>query len=248
VTGLLLLFIYPGSIFANQRKISLRIGGMVSFLKVGFSEVWNDIPGGPLELGESVSDDYAFGFNLGCGVILTKNIEIAWSVNYLSNNLKTEYYIRDWDSWEFLVIYGEKSGESKNTELMFCLDLNYYPLSMRKIRPHLGAGIVYINANMNLVKDVRYSNLGSSIRIDRVYKEKANIPKLGLCLKFGADLLIGNIAAVFIEGKYIRAEKKILHPFSSKHEEFISLPYVNIDLVNIDLGGFSIYTGIKFVF
>lgn len=244
VSGLLLLFIYHGSIFAHQRKISISVGGMTSFLGVGFLEVWKgmQIPGGPMDLGESFSDDNAFGFNLGLAIFLTKNIEVAWSVNYLSNNLRKEYYISDMTGYMERV-YGEKSGESKITELMFCFGLNYYLLSSGKIRPYLGAGIIYINANMNLVKDIRYSIIGRSIRIDEVYQEKTNIPKLGSCLKFGGDLLIGNIVAVFIEGKYILAEKKILHPFSSKHEEFIPPQYVNIDL-----GGFSLYTGVKFIF
>lgn len=70
---------------------------------------------------------------------------------------------------------------------------------------------------------------------------------MGTCRKkilvSGLLLLFIYHGSIFIEGKYILAEKKILHPFSSKHEEFIPPQYVNIDL-----GGFSLYTGVKFIF
>jgi outer membrane protein W len=155
----------------------------------------------------------------------------------------------DFPNWQKLddIAYAEKFANSKISEMMFNLGVNYYPLKNGRLQPFLGAGICYISAKMELLDDIFfvetfYLNKTHDIEITEVKLSGKTIDTLGFYGKAGIDVAIFEALSVFAEGRYLIAKKEVVHPLATK------LSDGQEQLLEINLGGASAVLGVKIRF
>ena len=227
----------------------ISLGGLYHFLHMGYDYIypWR-IYNQDGAIKDSLYDQNVLGFQLGVGFHVLKNIEIDMGFNYLSKTLEN-FYAMDFPNWQKLddIAYAEKFANSKISEMMFNLGVNYYPLKNGRLQPFLGAGISYISAKMELLDDIFFVetfflNKTHEIEITEVKLSGKTIDTLGFYGKAGIDVAVIEALSVFAEGRYMIAKKEVEHPLATK------LSDGQKQLLEINLGGASAVLGVKIRF
>lgn len=226
----------------------ISLGGLYHLIQMGYDSqypwlIFNQ--NGTIK--ESVQNSPGPGFEVGLGFFALKNIEIAASLYYVSKTLDGTYGMEFPNRQIYSdIVFAEASATPKVEEMMFNFGLNVHFLKEGLIRPYLGAGISYINSNIDLLEDIVfketfYTDKTHEIEITEVKFGKKTLNVLGFYGKVGIDLNIINAVAVYGEGQYLVASKDVPDPLTTKlsgHDE----------LLKINLGGATALLGVKIRF
>jgi opacity protein-like surface antigen len=227
----------------------ISLGGLYHFLQMGYDYMY---PWYIYDQGGAIYDSLysqnVLGFQVGLGFHVLKNIEIDLGFNYLSKTLEG-FYAMDFPNWQKLdnIAYGEKTVDSKISEMMFNLGVNYYPLITGRLQPFLGAGISYISAKMELLDVIFFIekfflDKTHEIEITDVKLSGKTVDTLGFYGKAGVDVEVSEALSIFGEGRYLAAKKEVAHPLATK------LSDGQEQLLEINLGGVSAILGVKIRF
>jgi opacity protein-like surface antigen len=227
----------------------ISLGGLYHFLQMGYDYTYPwyifDQNGA---IYDSLYNQNVLGFQVGLGFHVLKNIEIDLGFNYLSKTLEA-FYAMDFPNWQKLdnIAYAEKTVDSKISEMMFNLGVNYYPLITGRLQPFLGAGISYISAKMELLDDIFFIekfflDKTHEIEITEVKLSGKTVDTLGFYGKAGVDVEVSEALSIFGEGRYLVAKKEVAHPLATK------LSDGQEQLLEINLGGVSAILGVKIRF
>jgi opacity protein-like surface antigen len=246
------LVVVPGQEPSLPRKPKMgyiSLGGLLHFVQVGYDYTypWNiyDEEGA---IYDSAYNQNAFGFELGLGFFILKNIEIDVGFHYVSKALEGLYAL-DFPNKQkyFDIAYAEASANPKINEMMFNLGANFHLLKEGRLRPYLGGGISYINGKIDLLDDIEfnetfYVDKTHTIEITGVIFTSKTVNALGFYGKAGIDFEVSSALSIFGEGQYLMAKKDVPHPLATK------LSDGQEQLLEINLGGASALFGIKIRF
>jgi opacity protein-like surface antigen len=227
----------------------ISLGGLYHFLQMGYDYMypWR-IYNQDGAIFDSLYNQNVFGFQLGLGFFVLKNIEIDLGFSYLSKTLEN-FYAMEFPNWQKLdnIAKGEKFVDSKASEMMFNLGLNFHFLTEGRLRPYLGGGISYITGKMELLDDIFFIETffldkTHEIEITEVKRSGKTVDTLGFFGKAGIDVAVIEALSVFAEGRYLMAKKEVVHPLATK------LSNGQEQLLEINLGGASAVLGVKIRF
>ncbi len=227
-------------------RASIKLAGLNS-RQTGYDyEYTTTLYDEPMTITDSVSNQFALGFNLELGVFVLKNIELTGGVSFLSKSLEGVYslslpniYIYD------DIAYDEEPANPGLKMTLINFGINFHLLSTGMLRPYIGAGGSYIMAKMDLLEDIVYDetfygDYTHTIEITELQFAETKINKFGFNVRAGINLEFTSNISLFAEGRYVIAKTEVPHPLTSKLDENETL--------NIDLGGASGCFGIRFIF
>jgi opacity protein-like surface antigen len=195
---------------------------------------------------DSVSNQFALGFNLELGVFVIKNIELTAGVSFLSKSLEGVYSLNLPNNYLYNDIAYDEAPANPNLKVtLINFGINFHLLSAGMLRPYIGAGGSYIMAKMDLLDEIIYeetfyTDYTHTIEITEVQFVETKINKFGFNVRAGINFEFTSNISLFAEGRYVVAKTEVPHPLTSKFDENEKL--------NIDLGGASGCFGIRFVF
>jgi outer membrane protein W len=227
----------------------IRLGGLLHFNQMGYDAayVW-PIYNEDGEIRESAYNQNAFGFQLGLGFYILKNIEVEVGFHYVAKTLEGFYALSFPNQKKYYdIAYAEKTANPKISEMMFNLGLNYHFLKEGRLRPYLGAGMSYVNAKMDVVEDIEFNETffadnTHSIEITNVLFTGKTMNMLGFYGKAGIDFDVSGVISIFGEGQYLLAKQDVPLPLATK------ISGTEVLLEGINLGGASVLAGIKIRF
>lgn len=141
--------------------------------------------------------------------------------------------------------YDHKSDESKTSlspqKSAIGFGFNFHPDTDGMVRTYIGAGGKYIQSKMDLVTNfsfalTQYPDGRHSVEFTNIRYEEHSFSIFGFDLRGGINLVITDNMLVYGEGNYTIAKTDIQYPLYEQEQ------------LEVNLGGFIFYTGIKFAF
>ncbi len=226
----------------------VSLGGLYDFLQMGYDYSYDwFIYNQSGAIYDSVYSQNVFGFQLGMGIFVMKNVSIDLGFSSITKTLES-FYALDLPNPQILdnIAYAEKSGNSKIKKMMFNLGLNFHLLNEGRARPYLGGGVSYVNGEIELLKDMYFietffSDKHHEVEITEVKIGSETVSSLGFYGKAGVDVEILDALIVFGEGQYLVAKKEVPHPLASTLAD-------KEEMLEINLGGASVVLGVRIRF
>ena len=226
---------------------SVDIGGLLSFLQVGYDyEYSEELWGEDLTISDAVDNSEALGFSAGAGFYVMEYLEIAASMNVFSKSLNGRYgfslpNVYLWDD----IASAETTANPEFRETIFHFVVNFHPITSGNIRPFIGAGVSYISGKMDLLNDIIYEesfflDWTHEVEITDIEFAETDINKLGFNFTGGMDFYLTHSVAFYASGRYIIAKQEFEHPLTTRWEEG--------ETIELNLGGLSANLGIRVFF
>jgi hypothetical protein len=235
----------PGTETAPGVKLGISLGGIYAG-RAGYDHNYAAAYyGETFRLADTVTAGGAGGFSLGLAVIFNRIFEIAAGLDIVSGKMDGLYSI---DLPNILIYNDIAHAEAEERPAATALELGigvaYHPVRRGKVDPYFGAGASYIMAKMKIVKDLiyndtYYSDNTHTLEITEVQFGDENPKTFGMYFRAGLHFQTTPWLSLFAEGKYVLAKTEIDHP--------LMLQLGVTDTVKIDLGGFSVRLGLRFL-
>jgi len=227
----------------RKKMIHIKVGGLSSFGKVYDHEHSIPLFEERLIITNIYETSPAFGVNLGAGVFINTAFEVTANIDLFFSQTDPGKLRIDVPNPN--IFYDHKSDESKTdlsprkTRIGF--GINFHPIMDGMIRPYIGAGGNYIHSKIDLVTGfswtlTEYQDGRHSVELTNFKYEETSFSKFGFNLGAGINLEVTDNMVIFGEGNYAIAKADIMYPLYES------------DRLEVNLGGFVFYTGVKFLF
>ncbi|MFW6140679.1 MAG: hypothetical protein ACOC5S_04930 [Acidobacteriota bacterium] len=238
---------YTSKWVPKRNIVSIDIGGLLSFLQMGYNYEYIDtIWGETMTISDHIKNSESLGFSAGAGFYIMEYLEIAAGMNIFSKSLSGQYGLSlpNIYLWED-VASDEAAANPEFRETMFHFMVNFHPITSGNVRPFIGAGVSYISGEIDLLNDIIYEesfflDWTHEIEITDIEFVKTDINKLGFNFTGGMDFYLNRSVAFYASGRVVIAKKEFEHPLTSVWEEG--------EILELNLGGLSANLGIKVFF
>jgi len=227
----------PSSGMGLALRPGIRLGGALAMLQPGYDWSYSfDYAGEPFVIYDSVANGSGFGFDAELGLFVIPYVEITAGFSMASKGLDGTYGLEVPNVYLWDDIATDEVMQTVNYKAsFFSFGLNFYPVPGGQIMPFIGLGGCAVNATMDLMADIWYSDTyyfpsyTHSIEITEVEIENEKLSKFGFYFRGGLKIQLSPMFYVYVQGKYILAKVEIDHLIS----EYIP----DVDKLSINLGG-----------